>query len=288
MAVTENWKSRSERITQRGREIQVIYDTTWWDWDNNYIQLPVLGEVWPYDATLHCDSIELEPVSNTHCRVICEFNTDALADMTKRANSLKAWQFTGGVASGERNMTWESQVLTSSSTWVTTADGRSLETTSDSWDTWDSVWVAAGGTTEEAPEWQYNFMYPVQSVTCYGSAFQLEKLLSYCNAVNSVNFLDRLIEKMSDSKPDSAIFGSNYTDVGKWRLSDFQYRLIRPDCFEYQFSFTHCPFIQKGWNTPAKYGSTPCTVKMYNTKDLMDVFEGMTATDPIELHGDRD
>jgi hypothetical protein len=84
MAVYELVESRRERLTMQGHTLTAVYKCTATDWDNNDVDLPLVGDYWPSRPDLKCTEVYNEWESDQYCKVYATFSTEGFETRQER------------------------------------------------------------------------------------------------------------------------------------------------------------------------------------------------------------
>lgn len=263
MAVTEITSSQYEEVTARGRTLTRIFNAAWEDWYLGNDDLPVIGEMWPYNPALTVSHIRCDVLNETSCQITTTYSSES--PEPKEPDNIASWEF---------------RIRTSGETastigWYQDKNGNAKN--------WRQQWIDAGNALEDdedPPELVLHIRHNTFEVTAYGTGIYIKALYDATGTVNSAPLLSPILaDKAKVAIMVDGRFGyieqSTWSDVGHWLLSDVQADYEGSGVYKYSLIFEWDP---DGWNI--QHG---ITIDRYQAKDHTDLLSKMRKADEPRL-----
>lgn len=272
--VTERWDSREQDITKDGDNIVQILTLTWSEWSAG-MWVPAIGDSWSSSRPdLVATHINCKPLNQNYCTVTITFSTQNAEAREERENQITSWREEIDFGVTEASLGY----------WTDTSAAEHI---------WRDIWTKQPTNGYGQSEETLDTSYPVvktpsvnMSITTYGDAWYINRILTYLTTVNSNYFLQYISSIKSSAEAYYNDDVGSFDDTGKWMLVGCRVERIRNNCWRYDWEFE---FNANGWNywpMPAASGmSSPYDLKYYSTADFSNLFVGMNlnepSTDPI-------
>lgn len=265
--VTENWNSRSQIISKDGDVVTQRLTVTWAEW-NARTGIPNVGDAWSSARPdLVASQIAVEALDGTddYAAVEITYSTQNAEAREEIENQVSSWheELDFGVTEAPL-VYWQD---------TTPADQR-----------WRDIWLKAAPDGYAQSEDTLDASYPIvkiptisMSITTYGDAWYISRILDHLTNVNSNYFLQDISARKSTAEAWYADDIASYDDRGMWMLVGCNTQRIRNNCWRYDWQFE---FNSNKWDYWPVPGGTPHQLKYYTSYDFELLFYGMDLIEP--------
>lgn len=279
MTVQEDYTSREVDITTSGTVLTAVYDCTWTDWDSDIVNMPIIGDYWPYESRLDmiCSHIKVRAKDNVNCRVFATFSTEAYEARVARENQAASWR-------EAINIDWTEQQGTTY--W---------DQSSGMYKDWGSKWAsdisAVTGSDFSASQAPYLAVFVPKmhlTTTVYGNKSYIKRMYDNIGKINSSDFIDYFNATQAVAQPNHDDDVAGETDKEKWMFAGCQMERISATNWQYNLHFLHCGTSSEHGNyaSEASIGYRSWNYQhgrrfnLYATADFTNLMEGMDLIEP--------